>query len=88
MQSLKAIISTACLVSMLTITPMGNPAHAGPEPAGSIKGSPVGPMGTVIEKVDLNTKRAEAAKRLKQRRDIAAAAKKAEAAKKATGGAQ
>ena len=67
-----------------------NPAHAGPE--NSIKGTPVGPMGTVTDRVDLNLKRAEAAKRIKARRAAAAAAaakKKAEeAAKKQEGGAK
>jgi hypothetical protein len=49
----------------------GNPAHAGPE--NSVKDSPVGKMGTVTDRVDLNLKRAEAAKRLKERRAAAAA---------------
>lgn len=66
----------------------GNPAHAGPEPEGSIKGGQVGPMGTVTDKVDMNQKRAEAAKRLKARRAAAIAKKAAEqeAKKKRKGG--
>lgn len=68
----------------------GNPAHAGPNE--SVKGTPVGPMGTVTDRVNLNLKRAEAAKQIKARRAAAKAeaAKKAaeEAAKKQEGGAK
>jgi hypothetical protein len=77
MRSFLSQISMSCLgIAVATLSFGGNPAHAGPEPEGSIKGSPVGPMGTVSDKVEMNLKRAEAAKRLKERRAAAAATKK------------
>jgi hypothetical protein len=82
-------INILCMgIAVVALSFGGNPAHAGPEQ--SVKGSSVGIMGTVTDRVEMNTKRAEAAKRHKARRDSAAAeaAKKAEEAKKAKGGAQ
>jgi hypothetical protein len=89
MRSFLSQINMLCLaIAVATLSFGGNPAHAGP--GESVKGSPIGMMGTVTDRVDLNLKRAEAAKRQKERRAAAAAeaAKKADAAKKSEGGAK
>ena len=82
MRSFLSQISMSCLgIAVATLSFGGNLAHAGPEETpNNASGKPIGMMGTVKQRVDLNQKRAEAAKRLKERRDAAAAA---EAAKKA-----
>lgn len=75
-------------IALAALSLGGYPAHAGPGEVDN--GKHVGTMGTVSDRVKLNTKRAEAAKRQKERRAAAAtkAAKKAEATKNAEGGAK
>ena len=89
MRNFSSLIKMLCMGIAVAALPFGgNPAHAGPE--NSVKGSPIGTMGIVSDRVKLNTKRAEAAKRLKERRAAAAAkaAKKADATYNAEGGAK
>ena len=61
----------ACMAMAVAIFPMINPAHAAPPE--KAKDAQIGIMGSVNQKVDMNTKRAEAAKRLKARKTGAVA---------------
>lgn len=83
MRNFSSLIKMLCMGIAVAALPFGgNPAHAGPGEVDN--GKHVGTMGTVSDRVKLNTKRAEAAKRLKERRAAAAA----KAAKNAEGGAK